>query len=76
MTDPREIAFRDVPLAREVEHDFTVNREDGCYFVRFPDLPGCMTHADTLMELAVMIPDAYWLWRGTADESGYDYPKP
>ena len=71
-----EAQFRITTIAteRHIEHAFTVTPDDGGYFVEFPDLPGCMTQAENLAELVVMVPDAYWLWRETADENGYKYP--
>jgi len=44
---------------------------DGGYVVVFPDLPGCMTQADSYEEIAVMAQDARTLWIETA----YDHDR-
>ena len=36
--------------------------EEGGYWVEFPDLPGCVTEADTLEEAVVMAGDALFVW--------------
>lgn len=50
--------------------------EDGGYVVVFPDLPGCMTQADDLQELAVMAADAKALWIETEYDRGGAIPLP
>ena len=36
--------------------------EEGGYWVEFPDLPGCVTEADTLEEAVVMAGGALVVW--------------
>jgi len=51
--------------------------EDGSgYTARIPDLPGCMTCADTLDELWLMIEEAKQLWLEVALEDGDYIPEP
>ena len=51
--------------------------EDGSgYTARIPDLPGCMTCADTLDSLWTMIEEAKELWLEVALEDGDHIPEP
>lgn len=51
--------------------------EDGSgYTARIPDLPGCMTCADTLDELWAMIEEAKQLWLEVALDDGDYIPDP
>ena len=49
---------------------------DGGYVVVFPDLPGCMTQAETMEEIPVMAEDARRAWISVAYEDGDDIPRP
>jgi antitoxin HicB len=49
---------------------------DGGYVAVFPDLPGCMTQAETLEEIGPMAVDARRGWIETAYEAGQDIPLP
>lgn len=49
---------------------------DGGYVVVFPDLPGCMTQAETLDELPAMAEDARMGWIETEYGLGHDIPLP
>ncbi len=62
------------PYAVEIVHE-TVEGYDA-WFARVPDLPGCMTQADTLAELEAMIEDAKFAWVATALEDGIPIPEP
>lgn len=60
-----------------LEYPFQVIADpDGGYVAIFPDLPGCMTQADTLAELATMAEDARRIWITTAFEHQIDIPLP
>jgi len=50
--------------------------DDSGYTARIPDLPGCMTCADTLDELWDMIEEAKELWLEVAIEDGDYIPEP
>ena len=50
--------------------------EDGGWVVIFPDLPGCMTQADTMEELAYMAEDARRGWLEVEYELGEPIPLP
>ncbi|MDK2956510.1 MAG: hypothetical protein PWQ57_2006 [Desulfovibrionales bacterium] len=51
------------------------NDEDG-YNARFPDLPGCITQADTLGELDAMLRDALFCYLDALREDGDGVPQP
>lgn len=49
---------------------------DGGYVMVFPDLPGCMTQAETMDQIPVMAEDARHAWISVAYEDGDDIPLP
>jgi predicted RNase H-like HicB family nuclease len=52
-----------------MEYPFNVLADpDGGYVVEYPDLPGCITQAETLDEVVPMAEDARRLWLETAYE--------
>ena len=55
---------------------FRVVPEDGAYFIEVPDLPGCMTQAETADEIIPMVTDAVRGWIATARELGREVPAP
>lgn len=60
-----------------LEYPFNVIADpDGGYVILFPDLPGCITQADTLEDVITMARDARELWIETAYEDGMDIPLP
>jgi predicted RNase H-like HicB family nuclease len=50
--------------------------DDGGYVISFPDLPGCLTCADTLDEIEEMADDAKRCWFEAAIECGYRIAMP
>ncbi len=50
--------------------------EDGSWFVKFPDLPGCMTDADRWEDLPQRIHEAKSLWIEGVLERGDEIPSP
>jgi antitoxin HicB len=60
-----------------LEYPFEVKADpDGGYIVSFPDLPGCLTQADTLEELSAAVEEARALWLETAYDQGIEIPLP
>ncbi len=53
-----------------------VMRTEQGYFARVPDLPGCITWANTFEELGAMIEDAKLAWIEDALEDGDRIPEP
>ena len=49
---------------------------EGGYVVRFPELPGCLTCADTLEEAVRNAADCRKEWLTAAMEEGIDIPEP
>jgi antitoxin HicB len=49
---------------------------DGGYVIVYPDLPGCVTQAETLAEIPVMAEEARRLWLETVFEDGQEIPAP
>ena len=59
------------------EYPFQVIADpDGGYVIVFPDLPGCMTQADSYEEIIAMAQDARTLWIETAYAHGREIPPP
>jgi antitoxin HicB len=72
-----------VDIEREVERHMAlpyrielVASEDGGYFVRIPDLPGCMSQGETVEEAMEMIRDAQRGWLEVTLENGQPIPLP
>lgn len=54
----------------------TQDTEDGGYVVSFPDLPGCITCADTKEKAVANAQDAKRAWIEAALESNVEIPEP
>ena len=61
-----------------LEYPFTVIADpDGGFVVVFPDLPGCMTQAETCEEIGAMANEARQLWLESAFyQADFDIPLP
>jgi len=52
-------------------------KQNNCYWVEFPDLPGCLTEGETLDEAILMAGDALHIWLTTENEnSKLQHPSP
>jgi antitoxin HicB len=60
----------------DLEYPYTVVPDDGSYFIRFPDLPGCMTQVENAAEIAVMAEEIRTLWIEGEYEDGASIPEP
>ena len=49
-----------------------VHEEEGRYWAEVPDLPGCVTEADTLDELKKMLQEAISLYLEDDDQTQYE----
>ncbi len=56
--------------------DITPDLEEGGYAAQYPELPGCITCADTLEELLMLAEDAKKSWLTVALGSGDEIPLP
>lgn len=50
--------------------------EDGGWFAKIPELPGCMTFGDTQAEVLELIEDAKLTWIAGRLELGWSIPEP
>lgn len=61
----------------EMSHKIEIKKsEDGGFFVSIPDLPGCFSQADTMVEAYEIILDAKKAWIEVALETGETIPEP
>ncbi len=60
-----------MPYAKEV-----IQYENGSFFIKIKELPGCMSEGDTLQEAYDMILDAMKDWITVALEKGQNIPLP
>lgn len=72
------MATKDKTLDYYMELPYTVEvrKTEQGYFAKVPDLPGCMTWADTFEELGAMVEDAKFAWIEDALEDGDPIPEP
>ncbi len=63
--------FLGMPYTKEV-----IQYENGSFFIKIKELPGCMSEGDTLQEAFEMIQDALKDWIAVALERGQDIPLP
>ena len=57
-------------------YPFRVSFEDGVYVIEVPDLPGCVTVAQTSDDILPMVTDAVMGWLEAAAELGRPAPSP
>jgi len=50
--------------------------EDEAFIAEVPELPGCMTHGETIAEAAANAEEAIEAWLDAATEAGRDIPEP
>jgi antitoxin HicB len=74
MTQRSVEEYLTLPYTIEVYRDDS-DGEEG-YVARVLELPGCLTQADTFVELGEMIQDAMRAWIETALENGLSIPEP
>lgn len=61
-----------LPYRMEIVEDM----DEGGYVISFPDLPGCLTCAETPEEALAAAKDAKRAWLEAALEDGYEIPLP
>ena len=64
--------YMSLPYHMEIIPDM----EEGGYTAKFPDLPGCLTCAETIEELVANAQDAKKTWLTAALEDGIEIPVP
>ena len=70
-TQPHQLAYY-----LELEYPYIVVPDDGSFFVKFPDLPGCITQVEDGREIAAMAEEIRTLWIESEYEDGHDIPTP
>ena len=61
----------------DLQYPFVVHADpDGGYVIVYPDLPGCLSQAETLDEIPAMAEDARAGWIETEYEEGRNIPEP
>jgi antitoxin HicB len=77
MTDMVATARPTLDEVLDRQYPFNVLADpDGGFVIVFPDLPGCVTQAETVDEVPEMAEEARRLWLETAYEDGDDIPLP
>lgn len=72
MTANRELDYYlSLPYTFEI-----VQEQDGVWFAKVRELPGCMTEGDTLEDATAMLKDALVAWLEVAVRDGYPIPEP
>lgn len=69
-------AVKDLNYYLALEYPYTVVPDDGSFFVRYPDLPGCMTQVDDAADIPAMAQEIKELWLETALEDLQTIPEP
>ena len=64
--------YLSLPYRMEIIPDM----EEGGYTAKFPDLPGCLTCAETIVELVESASDAKKVWLTAALEDGVEIAEP
>lgn len=70
------MATLDEIVKRSYSFRVDADLDAGGWVIRFPDLPGCMTQADSFEEVGAMAQDAFEGWATDAYEMGHDIPVP
>jgi antitoxin HicB len=77
MAEDRSVnASLDFYLAQPYPYTVLPDAEDGGFVIVFPDLPGCLSQAESADEIAPMADEARRLWIETEYERGHDIPLP
>lgn len=63
-------------LKRSYSFRVDADLDAGGWVIRFPDLPGCMTQADSFEEVGEMAADAFRAWITVEYERGHEIPLP
>ena len=69
--------MKDLKYYMELQYPFILEQDDdGSYFIKFPDFPGCMTCGATVEETIEMGKDARKCWIESALQDGAFIPEP
>lgn len=59
-----------------LEYPYSVVPDDGSFFIKFPDLPGCMTQVEDTAEIGAVAEEIRILWLRTTYDQGLPIPEP
>ena len=77
MTEMAQHARQTLDEYLALEYPFQViASRDGGYVIVYPDLPGCITQADSIDEIPELADEARRLWIEAEYEDGHDIPMP
>ena len=69
--------FKDLKYYLNLKYQLIIKQDDdGTYFAQYPDLKGCMTCGDTIIDVAELAEDAKRTWIETALEENIQIPEP
>lgn len=69
--------IKDLKYYLNLKYQLTIKQDDdGTYFAQYPDLKGCMTCGDTIIEVSELAEDAKRAWLETALEENIQIPEP
>lgn len=69
--------IKDLSYYLNLHYRFEIKQdEDGTYFIKYPELKGCMSCGETIEEVIEMGKDAKKCWIETALEDGNEIPEP
>jgi len=68
---------KDLTYYQNLKYDLVIKQdEDNTFFAYYPDLPGCMTCGESLIEVSQLAEDAKEAWLETALEDNMTIPVP
>lgn len=67
---------KDLAWYMALEYPYTVEPDEDEWFVRYPDLPGCITVVEDAADIPAMAQEIKELWLETALDEGFDIPEP
>jgi predicted RNase H-like HicB family nuclease len=73
------MATKKVAKSKFVNHykaDFVWSEEDAAFIASVPEIPGLMTHGETLVEAARMLDEAVEAWVMSQESRGLTVPEP
>jgi len=68
--------MKDLPHYLSLHYRMQIKQDGDAFVAWIPDLDGCVTQGDTMVEALQMLQEAKELWLETAHSSGTDIPEP
>ena len=70
------MTVKDLDYYMSLDYEIEIMEDEEGYALRCPELPGCITCAETLEEGLIMIEDAKLCWLTASLEDNYPIPEP